>query len=418
VATQLFFGGQTNPTWTVPYFWSSGTNLTKLDGSAVGWSPAVLRTTRGTVAVTGGTTATVAGPTSGVEWGSTPLQWVTAPLDQDITISGTITFNLWMGESATAANCGAQCVIERISSTGAVLSTIANSEKGTELPKTSAIAAQNWTAVATSTNMLKGDRIRVRVAANDAGGTMASGNTFTFDYNGPTGGADGDSFVTFNETFGFLTTDPTTTTIYPTDTASAVATAAVDWEAWTSRGAGVQTDVTNTAAGWTAPIQVTDTAGGTVVDWWTKPLQTFTLSAPVFVNARGLESNASANASWRCEIAITAGDGSSPTVWAATTTAAEILTTEQLQQFYLAGADTAVTDGQRLRIRFYIDDSVSTAMGTGFTVTLFYAGTSGGASGDTYLIFNDALAEYVAATKSLAMNERQRRRRSLIRTSL
>ena len=104
--------------------------------------------------------------------------------------------------------------------------------------------------------------------------------------------------------------------LYLTDTASDVATASVDREAWTSRGAGVQTDVTNTAAGWTAPIQVTDTAGGTVVDWFTKQLTAFTLTGMAVVNIRALESNASAGASLRCEIARVESDGTSPTVWA------------------------------------------------------------------------------------------------------
>ena len=74
--------------------------------------------------------------------------------------------------------------------------------------------------------------------------------------------------------------------MYLTDTASAVSTASVDREAWTSRGAGVQTDVRNTAAGWTAPLQLTDTAGGTVVDWFTRPLTAFTLTGMAVANLR------------------------------------------------------------------------------------------------------------------------------------
>ena len=46
--------------------------------------------------------------------------------------------------------------------------------------------------------------------------------------------------------------------------------AVTEREAWTSRGAGVQTDVRDTATGPTAPLQWTDTAGGTVVDWFTR----------------------------------------------------------------------------------------------------------------------------------------------------
>jgi hypothetical protein len=173
-------------------------------------------------------------------------------------------------------------------------------------------------------------------------------------------------------------------------------------EAWTSRGAGVQTDVTNTVAGWTTPLQVTDTAGGTVVDWFTRPLAAFTLGGAVRVNARALESNALANVGIRCEIARVAGDGSSPTVWGATTMPTELGTTEAARSFLVGGDDLAISDGQRLRIRFSIDDQEA-AMGASQTVTLFYAGTSGGASGDTYLTFTQTLTEFTAGTSANAI---------------
>lgn len=597
---------------TTPYQFSTGTNNAPIGtgpwGGTVGWFNRWLGTTRGSAA-DHVDVASVASNTTGIEFpgsvgGTVPGAWISAPLDQDVTISGTITFNLWMGENTTSVNAGAMCVIERIDSTGAIASTIASSAKGTELPKTSSIAAQNWTVTATSTNMLKGDRLRVRVLIKNVGtmGTDATGCQFSL--NGTTAAALGDSYVQFTETFGFLTSDPTTTTLYPTTTrpgtpdfgssasllsdftgtdesplseggnwaqlsttssdrgkrvgnqfgviaantrshsywtpsnigpdceayitvvttpagagqrvllyarvqgegganthdgyvvtldpstgdvvlvsvlnasfttlatASATGfangnklgircvgpkieawrhdgsswalltsandttyasagkvafamldtgtsgrlddvyagnvtstfdTAAVDREAWTSRGGGVLTDVTNTAAGWTAPIQVTDTAGGTVVDWWTKPLQAFTLAAPVLVNVRGLESNAAANAVFRCEIAAAASDGSGATVWAGTTYPSELSTLEVAYQFYLAGDDLAVTDGQRLRVRFTIDDTAGVAMGASQTVTLYYAGTSGAASGDTYLILGQTLTEFVAPIPTLVM---------------
>jgi len=165
-------------------------------------------------------------------------------------------------------------------------------------------------------------------------------------------------------------------------------------EAWTSRGAGVQTDDTNTVAGWTAPIQVTDTAGGTVVDWFTRPLTAFTLGGAVRCNIRGLESNALANAAVRAEIARVAGDGTSPTVWAAGTFPTELGTTEAAQSFLVSGDDLAVTNGQRLRIRLYVDDFGQAAMGASQTVTTYYAG-SAAATGDTYLTFTQTLTEYV-----------------------
>jgi hypothetical protein len=396
MTTTLFFRGTADR--TTPDRFSLATNAANLAGTAIGWNePKPLGTTRSS-GVTPASVTTVTGPTSGLEI-SAGSDWISPPIDAGVIISGTTTFNLWMGESATAANAGAQCVIERIDKTGAIVSTITNSEKGVELPKTSAIAAQNWTATPTSTNMLKGDRIRIRVACNDAGGTMVSANTVTFDYGGTTGAADGDSFVTFNETFGFLTTDPTTTPIYPTTSASDAdpGGGTVDtYEAWTTRGSGSTNAVTNTVAGWTVPIQVTTSAGGNFIEWFTKPLTAFTLAAPVLANVHGLRTGVG-NLAVRAEVAVCATDGTSPTVWGGTTYPVVPLTTDTTQQFYVAGDDVAVSAGQRLRLRFYIDDLPNAAMTTGITMTLTYAGTSGGAAGDTFLTFGQTLTEYTAA---------------------
>lgn len=146
------------------------------------------------------TTNTVAGPTAGVQVtvtaGGTAQEWYSNPLDA-VTISGTITLNLWMAENNMSANVGAQVIIERCDGAGNVISTIVNTEKGTEVPVTTR-AAQNWTATPTSTALSAGDRLRVRVLGNDVG-TMASGFTFSFGYAGTSAAADGDSFVTFTE---------------------------------------------------------------------------------------------------------------------------------------------------------------------------------------------------------------------------
>ncbi len=207
-------------------------------------------------------------------------------------------------------------------------------------------------------------------------------------------------------------------TLYLTDTASDVATASVDREAWTSRGAGVQTDVTNTSAGWVTPIQVTDTAGGTVVDWFTKQLQAFTLTGLAVANIRALESNALGNASLRCQIARVNADGTSPTVWAdwciapTGTDNGELTTSEVARTCNVSGDDLAFTDGQRIRIRLYADDISSAAMGASQTVTTYYAGTSAAASGDTYITLAQSVTEYVAATAGSSFQTRRQRRAS------
>ena len=208
MATQFFFKGATQGPVVADL--SSDTDI----GLAL---------TRGTSLITD-TRLSVAGPTGGLQVPQTSTWWYQV---NAVTISGSITANLWMHQSNMAANSGAQIIIDRCDSTGAFVSTVWNSEKGTELSTSTAV--QNWSGTPTSTAFSAGDYIRARVYFNDAGGTMASGYTLSFGYQGATGGASGDSYVTFTETIdayaGSQTVTPTTaalttTTFAPTVTAS------------------------------------------------------------------------------------------------------------------------------------------------------------------------------------------------------
>lgn len=395
MATQVFFRNASSAT---PDIFSLGGTDNNLAGSAVGWREQALSLSRGASANSENRT-TVAGPTNGIEIddaGGISIHFISPPLDQDVTIAGTITLNLRCSETNMSANCAINAIIERIDSTGARASTIAQTARTTEMAVTTE-TAENFTVSPTSTNMLKGDRLRIRVYADDSTANMGSGFSVTFWFNGPTAAASGDSYVTFTENFAFQTTDPTGSQIFLTDTASDVSTASVDREAWTARGAGVQSDVTNTANGPTAPIQITDTAGGTVVDWFTKQLQATTLSGVAFANICGLESNVAANATHRVEIARVDADGTNPTVWAATTHSSEWGTSEANGTMYVAGADLAISDGQRLRLRLFIDDDNISSLVSGHTVTNRYAGTSGGGSGDTFITFEQTLSQFSAS---------------------
>lgn len=161
-----------------------------------------LLTTRGAAAATGGRVSTPAGPTAGLICGATPsllnaIAWLSFRVNA-FTLSGSITANLRMSENAMANNIGAQLVVERRDLNGAIISVVANSEKGTELGTNE--AAQNWAITPTSTAFADGDRISISVCFNDAGGTMAAGATCNLWWDGPTSGASGDSYVTFTET--------------------------------------------------------------------------------------------------------------------------------------------------------------------------------------------------------------------------
>lgn len=400
MATKLFFrdtGAQ----------WQRGVATLDLagTGSAATWHCFYLADSAGGGLVARGR-ATVTGPTAGLEVNTTslgPIEWVSDPINADTTISGTITFNLWGLENNMSANAGFQVLIQRLDSQFVIQETVINSERGVELA--TAAAVNNWTGSPTSTNFNKGDRLRVTVLFNDVG-TMASGFTATFDYNGGTAAADGDSWIQFTETFGFITAVPTgSQKLYLTDTASAVNPgAAIEKEAWTTAGSSNQTSVTNTRTGDAAPTQCTNTGGGTAVEWYTRQLQAFTLSGLAAFNIWAKESNTLANAMARGEIAVCDADGTNAVVWGAAGMAAgesEFATTDSNHTIYVVGDDVAVAEGQRLRFRLYIDDALGTgaAQASGQTVTVTYNGNSGGAAGDTFVRLADAitLAEFVPA---------------------
>ena len=403
MTTTIYFRSTTSST-------HRSSNSASLSGGTLGWFTNALSSTAG-ASLSTHSGSTVTGPTAGIEVGT--AEWLSEPLAADTTISGSITANLWSEESNMSANVAINFVIDKVAAADGTITNIVTSARTTELAVGPTRAVNNFAATpGAGVTLNRGDRIRARVFGDDAG-TMATGFTFSFGFNGNSAGADGDSFLTFTETFSFDTAAPSGTVVYLTDTASDVSTASVDREAWTSRGAGVQTDVTNTAAGWTAGIQVTDTAGGTVVDWFTRQLTATTLSGPAVMNVRAQESSLSANASLRVQIARVASDGTSPTIWGswcipATSGAGEITTSEASYSATISGDDLAISDGQRLRIRIYVDDLANGALVTGFTVTTYYAGTTGGASGDTFVTFSQTLTEFSGTAHSLLIPHRHR----------
>lgn len=389
-----------------------GTNNANLRGTSVGWANLALGTARGSGITVSLNTPTVTGATVGVEveangFPGPTCDYISPPVSADVTISGAVTGNLWASENNMSANVAINFVVDVIRATDNAIVEIVRSDRVTELAVTTR-AVNNFTATpGAGVTVNRGDRIRVRIFGDDAG-TMGSGFTFQISHNGTTAAADGDSYISFTETFAFESA-PAGSVLYLTDAASDVSTASVDREAWTSRGAGVATDVTNTAAGWTAPIQVTDTAGGTVVDWFTKQLSAFTLTGMAVANLRALHSNTLANASLKLEIARVDTDGTSPTVWGswciAPTSAdgGELTVSEVARTANVSGDDLAFTDGQRIRIRLYIDDYCAAAMGASQTVTLFYNGTSAAASGDTYVTLPQTVTEFTAAATGLPL---------------
>ena len=165
-------------------------------------------------------------------------------------------------------------------------------------------------------------------------------------------------------------------------------------KAWTSRGAGVVSYRSDTDAGFLAPLYQTD--------WYTPQLSAFTLTGMAVANLRALESNASANATLRCEIARVESDGTSPTVWAnwciapTGTDNGELTASEAARTVERLRGRSRLLRGQRLRIRIYSDDMSSAAMGNAFNTQVFYNGTTAAASGDSYVTLAQSVTQFVA----------------------
>lgn len=331
--------------------------------------------------------------------------WVSDPLTADFTIAGAVTFNIWAEESQGTGNIGLRAAVYAVSSTGAIRQ-IAIASRGIEL--TTSPAAYNWTATPTSPQVVRrGERLMVRIAGVDAGGTMSSGKTFTIYDNGTSAGGQGDSYVTFAEALTFSRTAPSGSTVYLTsvdsDAPVAGKTVKVAWTDTPTGGAATATAAS--ANGPTAPIQFQ--SGGQGIEWYTPALQGFWLGGRVEGQVYGSGSPSNAligNMSPRIEVAICDADGSNAVVWASGLTAPYNDSTQTYEfgdsattiKFVLSGPSTAVAEGQRLRIRVYIDDTPETPDGvqlgmvSGYTATLSYNGTPGSTS-DCKLTFSQSL---------------------------
>ena len=137
--------------------------------------------------------------------GGSKLVWFSDPLSAGVTISGTITPNIWGLESNAACNCGLRYEVLRWSvATGGIVSSLGiSTNDGFTEWGTSASVRTTPTMTPTSTAFAVGDRIALVFYSDDANGTTeGSGRTWTIDYNGATG-VDGDTYLSFTETITF-----------------------------------------------------------------------------------------------------------------------------------------------------------------------------------------------------------------------
>lgn len=151
------------------------------------------------------TSATSAVATSGAKKiqltdtaGGTALKWITKPLTSAVTISAVAAFmNTWAKESATTTNAKLQWNIRLYH--GAESSTIYGTVTDAAELTASIASYRIASAALTSKAFAAGDRLVITGYVVNVG-LMAAG-TITLDYDGPTSGADGDTFVSVAEDF-------------------------------------------------------------------------------------------------------------------------------------------------------------------------------------------------------------------------
>lgn len=189
---------------------SSSTSL-NTDGNlpSQSFSPRRLHVSAGSSGILGGwggipTSPAPADP--GTNGGNYPYaQGCSRPLSSAVTISGTISFDIWAYESNMSANAYLTALVWVVRPDG-TSSLICNSTFGTELGTTSAL--KSWSATATSTNCYPGDVLHLALFIS--GSSQAAGYQVTIGSDGPDGGTYG-SKITFTETLSFIDTDPSGT---------------------------------------------------------------------------------------------------------------------------------------------------------------------------------------------------------------
>lgn len=250
----------TTPVIDVPSSGNGGVNHAVLD----------LLTATGGSGTAPSSCPTIGGPLS--DPGILAWQFRTPPLASAVTISGTISFDLWPVESSMSANAAVRVVLWKQSPDG-TMTLIVNSTVGTEMG-TSA-AQQSWTATPTSTACAIGDVLVLAVYIDDATSTtMGNGYTASLWLNGLEG-SNYDSQIRTTETLSFSGL-PGGTVVNLLDTASDISGAG-SLKAWTDTPGSVVTKSVDTV---NSPsfAQWTDSSGGNALSWYTPQVQAITIA--------------------------------------------------------------------------------------------------------------------------------------------
>lgn len=139
--------------------------------------------------------------------GGTAQAWISEALVSGFTLAGTVTCNVYGGQSANTANTALRCRLYKYSG-GAEGAALLTANMTTELT-TSLTTVRTWTGTPTSTAFAAGDRLVLKLFLENCAtsgcptGTMAAGQTVTLHYDGLTDAVDGSSWVQTTETLSF-----------------------------------------------------------------------------------------------------------------------------------------------------------------------------------------------------------------------
>ena len=156
-----------------------------------------------TTTLTNSATATTASGTSiqaTATTGGTALKWITAPIGAAVTLVTQVFVNIWAKESNAANNCTVSIQLFPYSAAAEGSVFLTDTSYATELT-TSYVAQRYTTAAATSQAFAVGDRLVIKLFIINVGTMGAAASGALIDYDAPTEGVDGDTFIDIQEPF-------------------------------------------------------------------------------------------------------------------------------------------------------------------------------------------------------------------------
>ncbi len=132
--------------------------------------------------------------------GGNALAWITPPLGAAVTLATKVFINIWAKETSAAANCTVAVTLTLY--TAAAESTVFLDDDAFTTELTTSFAANRYASTAvTSQAFAAGDRLVIKIYASAVGTMGAVTGGFLVDYDGPTEGSDGDSYLDIQEPF-------------------------------------------------------------------------------------------------------------------------------------------------------------------------------------------------------------------------